>query len=180
MSFDVPLCSWATDPDSEDEDSWKEAEKDADRTARIGQAGNCMHTQCIGLVILHALSNGNMPVKALDQAGMRGQIVPLHQLHPNHQTGNAVDPMPSVPTHQLLHDSHEHGLDLITALDEPHVGHSQGAAAGTSASKPSTQPHDEKPVTVTGCPGSPAGLSPCLGTMGLMIAQRSRAPYKKP
>ena len=170
MSFDVPLCSWAADPDSEDEDSWKGVDKDADRTARIGQAGNCMHTQCVGLALLHALSSGNMPVKALDRIGMRGQVVPLH-----HPTGSPVNSVPPVQTQSL---SHEHNFDLTAVDDENPSGNSQivAATAGVNSSNQSTQPH-QKPVTLV---GHASGLSQCLGTMGLMIAQRSRKQSKKP
>ena len=62
FSFGVPVCSFATeghDWDLADSTEWTEAEANTDRTARMGQAGNAMHTQCVGIVLAHVLSSGN-------------------------------------------------------------------------------------------------------------------------
>ena len=65
FSFGVAVCSFAqdgyeTDTADAPPSSWRDAEIDADRTARIGQAGNAMHVQCMGVVLIYILSRGNM------------------------------------------------------------------------------------------------------------------------
>ena len=65
FSFGIAVCSFAqdgyeTDTADAPSSSWREAEPDTNRTARIGQAGNAMHVQCMGVVLIHILSRGNM------------------------------------------------------------------------------------------------------------------------
>ena len=57
FSFGIAVCSFAqdgyeTDTADAPSSSWREAEPDTNRTA--------MHVQCMGVVLIHILSRGNM------------------------------------------------------------------------------------------------------------------------
>ena len=162
MSFGKALCTWASEPDSDDENGWKSVERDTDRTARIGQAGNCMHTQCIGIVLLHVISSGNMSLAALDDIGMRGHFVRTSQMRAAAAPAWQVEVQPPMQPH-----ADATAVPLIVADSETPQEKGSDARAHTSSVK-SNKSSESRLAAAQG----PTGLSPCLRTMGFMIAKR--------
>ena len=54
MSNGVPLCTWALEPATTSAE-WEAASPATDRTSVIGQAGNAMHMQSVGIMMLYVL-----------------------------------------------------------------------------------------------------------------------------
>ena len=161
MSFGKALCMWALEPDSDDEDSWKSVERDTDRTARIGQAGNCMHTQCIGIVLLHVMSSGNMSLAALDDIGMRGHFVRTSQTR-------AAAPALQVEVQSMMQPNADAtSVPLIVADSETPQEKGTDTRAHTSSVKSNKSSESRLAAAQES-----TGLSPCLRTMGFMIAKR--------
>ena len=63
-SYGIATCTWANenfDTDNfeyESRASWKAVSPDLQRTSRIGQAGNAMHAECVGVAISWVLIHG--------------------------------------------------------------------------------------------------------------------------
>ena len=78
FSYGEQVCSFAMDgydTDTADSDTWRSAEVDMNRTARIGQAGNAMHSQCVGIVLFHIIGSGNTKLSDIPKAD-RGRLLP--------------------------------------------------------------------------------------------------------
>ena len=78
LSYGVATCGFALDDYDDDcveNTAWQSAEPDTDRTSRIGQAGNAMHTESVGIMIAYVLSRGNCCVSQLDAENF-GKLTP--------------------------------------------------------------------------------------------------------
>ena len=78
MTEGVPACLHAThgfESDTFDADcgaGLSNVEPDTERTCRIGQAGNAMRSECVGLMLVYILTGGNTSVAQLKDATAKG------------------------------------------------------------------------------------------------------------
>ena len=78
FSHGIPVCGFALDGyelDTWDNPDVSSAVADSERTSRIGQAGNAMHLQAVGLAMAYVLSRGNSDVSQLDKVNF-GRLLP--------------------------------------------------------------------------------------------------------
>ena len=67
LSGGIAACSFALDYDSDSEPQPDQVEADSERTSRIGQAGNAMHSNCIGLMVGYLLTQSQLSAASAPQ-----------------------------------------------------------------------------------------------------------------
>ena len=89
FSHGVAVCTWAMDDYDNDDYSTENCRRamltaaaDNDRTSRIGQAGNAMHAECVGLSIAYVLSQGTSKSSGSDARGTEQQPGSSSRLSP--------------------------------------------------------------------------------------------------
>ena len=78
MTANIPVCLRAFD--GFEDDVWNntshselsQINADSERTCRVGQAGNAMHSECVGMVLLYILTAGNCSITDLESTPTRG------------------------------------------------------------------------------------------------------------
>ena len=88
-SYGIATCTWANesfDTDNfeyESRASWKAVSPDLQRTSRIGQAGNAMHAECVGVAISWVLIYG--VASSCESTGFGPMNAPeMHEFPNNH------------------------------------------------------------------------------------------------
>ena len=118
FSEGAALCSFALDgyendvPDLDTQSGKSQAcdlDADGDRASRIGQAGNAMHTECVGIMLAYALTRGNTSVSDLKQTHQLGKLLPdvshaniAHDVRVVAADRSGARPQPRQPT-QVCH-----------------------------------------------------------------------------